>query len=95
MLVGLLHAMRRMSLQCQANRVSKMPRLNMPWLNQRFASCGKGGARILAGTGASMPGTMYAEGYRTSLGSHGGYSISLPGINSTKATQGSSSSSWE
>jgi hypothetical protein len=74
-------------LQRQANQVSKMPGLNDALANQRFASCGKG-ARILAGTGASMPGTMYADGYRTSLGRHGGYSISLPGINHTKGYPG-------
>jgi hypothetical protein len=35
-----------------------------------------------------MTGTMYAVGYRTSLGRHGGYSITLPGINHTKGYPG-------
>jgi hypothetical protein len=59
----------------------------MPWLNQRFASCGRG-SRILSQTGAPMPGTVHAEGYKASLGRHGGYSISLPGINHTKGYPG-------
>lgn len=88
MLVGLLPALRRKSLQRQACYASKMPGLNYAFAKAAIRQLWKVGARILAGTDAPMPGTVRAEGYSASLGRHGGYSISLPGINSTKGYPG-------
>jgi hypothetical protein len=61
----------------------------MPSLKQRFASYGRWVLAFWPGPlPRSMPGTVRAEGYSASLGRHGGYSISLPGINSTKGYPG-------